>query len=547
MTKGFILFAAYRFCYNVGSDCLKECESQFGSWRGYGMSARKPPRTPNSKTKPAARKQRSTRAGSSRSLAQVSDDESRGGSSLGSGSTLSRDKLPRWLDKLFAQALESPQWACGIENVGEGKKWKLEKLLDAFQKDRKEEPVLPFGNRGDPIRRALIQKLTKWRALSEEKCLTKLGRLSVEKHQVSAWKSRNKVESDDEDDDCEGGQSLSSKSNQEEQKPRVVTTPTSSNKTRASRNRTEVPAFITTTSPTEALSNQLRDTRMSEPKMSELCSGAREKAKELGKLVCLSTVTNFCCLLSLMLLLVAGAIIKETADPLGKIRHGEVFACPILSHKFEEGGARWCCESGVAVEMPGDFLDHSDSKWFAQHVPGFENAILVTQPELPKSATSKASRKQHEGALGQGAKDGRDLAMTAFKDADDTAGPEFKLLIVFPPGMHLSNKPFHSTDFTDDDELDPDVDIDYDVTHIRQKTSWTEQVGDNERPVCTCQSWIRWQFVDLNTKKPLPKPSNKKKKGIANKKMGDLSKFDSMTLDDDDEGEQSMQMIILQL
>lgn len=235
-------------------------------------------------------------------------------------------------------------------------------------------------------------------------------------------------------------------------------------------------------------------------------------------------------------MLLLGADIKEIYDPLGKIRHGEVFACPILSHKFSEGGARWCCESGISVEMPGDFCDHSDSKWSAQHVSGFENAILIRQPELPKSATSKGARQQHENTLGQGAKDGRDLAMTAFRDVEEVK--EYKLLVVFPPHMHLSNKPFHSNKFTGDDELDPDLDIDYDVTHIRQKTSWTETVENNDRDVYTYQSWIRWQFVDLKTKKPLLKPSNKKKKGLANAKMGDLSKFDSMTLgDSDDDGE----------
>jgi len=247
------------------------------------MSAKKPPRTPTSTTKTVPR--RSTRSSSNRSLAQVSDDESRassrGGNSVGSSSTVSHDKTPLWFDKLFAFVLESPEWGCGVENAGEGKKHKLEKLLENFQKDRKEEPLKPFGDRGDPIRRTLTQKHQKWKALPEVKYLRKLGRLSIDRHSVSAWKSRNKVDADEED--YEGSQSLSSKSASEKKPP----TPKSSNKTRTPRNPQEVPSYITTTSPTEALCSRLQDTRISEPKatshmMSELCPGAREKANELG-------------------------------------------------------------------------------------------------------------------------------------------------------------------------------------------------------------------------------------------------------------------------
>jgi len=210
--------------------------------------ASKPPRTPSSNRKPRATRSstRKTRAG------EVSDDErsrksdSAAGSvtSAGTRTTATRERLPRWLEKLLAQLFEGPLCK-GIENIGRGKDCKLESLLDTFQANRTEEPLKPFGERGDEIRRKITQKHQGWKDLPREKYLVKLARLKVRPAAAATdWSHRSTSQKSSDED--ESSASLSTKSEDEN-----LVTPKSTARKRSSK-KANVPAIITTTSPDEA-------------------------------------------------------------------------------------------------------------------------------------------------------------------------------------------------------------------------------------------------------------------------------------------------------
>jgi len=260
-------------------------------------AAPKPPRTPGG----SRTRRNPTSAAVARSNSQeASDDESRRSgrasvvSNTSATTTASRDRLPRWQEKLLAQLLEGPV-VQGIQNVGQGKRHKLETILDNFQNKRTEEPLVPFGHRGDEIRRKISQKHNKWKNLPRDKYLTKLGRLSVEPYEVASWKQRSTAESIEDE-------SLSSASEESQEdhgddfltpeKPKAQSTrPIKSSSAKKSR---RVPAEIHT-SPTDELAKRLQTSaQISTPKQqnnlsskmssdNELSPGARAFARSLGK------------------------------------------------------------------------------------------------------------------------------------------------------------------------------------------------------------------------------------------------------------------------
>ena len=234
---------------------------------------------------------------------------------------------------------------------------------------------------------------------------------------------------------------------------------------------------------------------------------------------------------------------------MNKIRHDEgVYTVPINKHKEVANDGKITQWDGVSIEMVGDFNDHQDGKWSAVHVPGHDNMMLVTEPALPRSMISPKSKVMHDLDAEQSVIEGRDIAMTAHKKAfkghpTDDAVSKRKHLVVFPDNMKLSNKPFHSDEFKEDANMDPEVNIDYVVTHVRSSTGWqvTLQVSGNDEThdVFTFSSWIKWRFVDLNTQIDIADPKKKKKATVD--KLGTLDKFESMNIgsdeeDDDDDG-----------
>jgi len=148
-----------------------------------------------------------------------------------------------------------------------------------------------------------------------------------------------------------------------------------------------------------------------------------------------------------------------------RIRHDEgVYTVPINKHKVVDADGKATQWEGISIEMLGDFNDHQDGKWSATHIAGHDNVILVTEPALPKSMVPRKSKAMHDMHAKTSVIEGRDIAMTAFKKeakrnlADDSATTR-KHLVVLPPGVRLSNKPFQSDDFKDDPNMDPVVNI----------------------------------------------------------------------------------------
>ena len=239
----------------------------------------------------------------------------------------------------------------------------------------------------------------------------------------------------------------------------------------------------------------------------------------------------------LLLSFVTGAEPIEVPHPLDRIRHGEIYTYPVMAHRFVEKGARLFYNTGVSIEMMGDYADVADGLLTATHVEGHTNLILLNVPGLPQSVTSKNAGIQHDLDALDSVKDGHNKALTSHRAQQDD-DKWLKHLVIFPPSMNLCNKPFHSDEFKANDDMIPEFDVDYTVTHIRRKTAWKEQVPGTdgnpvERSVYTYDTWIKWCFVDLNSLDKLSNPAGKKK-STANAKIGDLTKFSSMNLDDSD-------------
>jgi len=433
-------------------------------------------------------------------------------------------------------------------------------LLEDFQRNRTEEPLLPFGNRGDDIRRKITQKHQKWKELPREKCLVKLARLKVKPAAANDWTHRSTSLRSSSDEDSSA--SLLTKS---EDKNLVTPKKTSKNAApKASTTKSKkqgaanVPAVITTTSPEEVtkdFSFQKSPTPRSQTNSSwTMASGDEEidaLAKSLGKLIACAThdVESFFYLTMLLsLFCTVGAKPVICPKIMKRIRHDEgVHAVPINKHKVVDADGKATQWEGISIEMLGDFNDHQDGKWSATHVAGHDNVILVTEPALPKSMVSRKSKAMHDTHAETSVIEGRDIAITAFKKeakrnlADDSATTR-KHLVVLPPGVRLSNKPFQSEDFKDDPNVDPDVNVDYVITHVRSETGWEIEEQDNAgqaitHSVYTFSSWIKWRFVDLSTQIDISDPK-KKKKTVS--KLGSLDKFESMNLgssDEDDDGE----------
>jgi len=225
--------------------------------------------------------------------------------------------------------------------------------------------------------------------------------------------------------------------------------------------------------------------------------------------------------------------------------HSEgVFIVPINKHKVEEDNGKKMQWDGVSIKMLGEFNDHQNGKWHAAVAAGHKNAMLITQPLLPQSMTLKQGKAMHEMDVVVAVREGRAVAMTAHCKATkgsptDDSMTLFKILVHFPHKTKLSNKPFHSDEFVADPDMDPPVNVDHVITHVRSEMGWTVEAGVGDKtqvcPVFTCSSWIKWRFVDLSTQVDILGP--KKKKKSASSKLGSLDKFESMTLDSDDEDE----------
>jgi len=233
-----------------------------------------------------------------------------------------------------------------------------------------------------------------------------------------------------------------------------------------------------------------------------------------------------------------GADYIELSDPTNKLRHKDHYTTPISAHKCEESDGskkRW---EGVTVETLGDFNDHKGGRWSAKFPEGYDrNVFLITQPYLPACATGKKSKSQHDLDAEESVIEGREMAMTQYRRrlaANDDA-KLYKLLVILPQSMRLSNKPFQGDGFAGD----PDVDIDYVLTHVRSQTGWKEHVnvgegGKKAVDVYTFSSWIKWHFVDLNSEQFIRPP--RKTKGGGDK-VGECAKFDNSMEQDESDGE----------
>ena len=222
------------------------------------------------------------------------------------------------------------------------------------------------------------------------------------------------------------------------------------------------------------------------------------------------------------------------SDPYTKIRHGEVYLYPIFGHKVDKNNVVTLYD-GISIEMEGDFNDHQEGRWSAKHVGEGGNLILITQPLLPKCVWTKSAIIQHNFEAKDSVKDGRANAMTTYRQIGSDEDKLYKILLIFPSTMELSNKPFQSTDFVSNEEFNVDVDIDFRLSHVRAKTGWTvENEMDDTVDVYTYSSWIKWHFVDLKTEKRLSAPK-KSKRAVAGDKVGALDKFANLKLDEEDE------------
>ena len=225
-----------------------------GTLKSPTSASKKPPRTPSSNRKTRA----AAAAASNKNAATNSDDEhsKKSGSvascsTAGTRTTATRERLPRWLEKLLAQVFEG-LICMGIENIGVGKKHKLEHVLDDFQAARTEEPLKPLGERGDEIRRKIAQKHQGWKKLPREKHLVKLAKLKVPPAEASSWKSHR---SGSKASDNSLSASLSSGSQDASREDNFMT-PKSTTQNRSAKRSTNtkkkkasVPKIVATTSP----------------------------------------------------------------------------------------------------------------------------------------------------------------------------------------------------------------------------------------------------------------------------------------------------------
>lgn len=217
---------------------------------------------------------------------------------------------------------------------------------------------------------------------------------------------------------------------------------------------------------------------------------------------------------------------------------------PILGHKTADGLHLY--REGVTVEMVGALRDIDRKKgqhklWRVTHVSGYPNCVLVECPILPRGFVNTSDIKQRQHEQPDSVVDGYKSAMTKWEESQTQEHVKncMRYLLVFPPGMELSNAPFQ------DDTFDgvSGSDIQTEAVVVKSKATWkrkTNVVRNTDGTIASCdehdvfnyETTIRFKLVDLTTDATL----GKAKKTAAAKNIDLEDQFEQFNIEDDEEG-----------